>query len=82
MAEETKDSGNATPYAMLFAIVFALVFGFILILGMNFCIQDIDALNNSDDQAYTALWRSVVGDKVTIFFLFITLVAIECRLTS
>ena len=80
MAEETKASHHSTPYAMLFAVIFALIFGIVLILGMNFCIQDIDALNSSDDQAYTALWRSVVGDKITILFLVITLVAIECRL--
>lgn len=85
VAEETTHSHNSTPWAMILAVVNALVLGFVLIVGMNFCIQDISSLVVSTDddgsgpnQAYTILWQQTVGDTGAIAFLFITLVAIEC----
>lgn len=84
VAEETADSHNSTPIAMLGSVINAFVLGVILILGMNFCIQDVDSLLTDDDgngggtQAYTVLWLQIVGRTGTIIFLVITLVAIEC----
>lgn len=91
VAEETHNSHSAAPWAMLGSCINALVLGVILILGMNFCIQDISALSaaggdDADDtytqgaqDAYSALWLNIVGTGPTVFFLVITLVAIECR---
>lgn len=81
VAEETKDSHNSTPKAMLGSVLNALILGIILILGMNFCIQDISSLTDSSSggEAYTKLWQQIVGTNATIFFLVITIVAIECR---
>lgn len=85
IAEETLVSHVSTPYAMVFAVVHAFFLGLVLIVGMNFCIQDISSLLPSltDDfalqghEAYTILWQQTVGDNVTILFLFIVLIAIE-----
>lgn len=81
VAEETTDSHLSSPYAMIGAVLNAFVLGFVLILGMNFCIQDFDYIVNytGSSEAYTIIWQSVVGTKATIFFLLITLIAIECR---
>jgi amino acid transporter len=81
VAEETTNSHLSSPYAMIGAVLNAFVLGFVLILGMNFCIQDFDYIKNysGSSEAYTIIWQSVVGTKATIFFLLITLVAIECR---
>lgn len=85
VAEETHDSHNSTPRAMLLACVNALVLGVLLIVGMNYSIQgSIESLLPSDDdgsqihQAYTIIWERAVGPDATILFLVITLVAIEC----
>ena len=81
VAEETKNSHNSTPKAMLGSVLNAFILGIILILGMNFCIQDISSLTDSNNggEAYTKLWQQTVGINATIFFLVITIVAIECR---
>lgn len=65
---------------MLLSVVNCYVLGIILILGMNFAIQDLDALINAsaDQQAYTLLWQSTVGNNATMLFLAIVFVAIEC----
>lgn len=80
VAEETTDSHHSTPIGMLLSVVNCYVLGIILILGMNFAIQDLDALINAsaDQQAYTLLWQSIVGNSATLFFLVIVFVAIEC----
>ena len=85
VAEETTDSHQSTPRAMMWSIYNAIVLGLILIIGMNFCIQDIGSLVGAGDddgsgtnQAYTILWQQTVGTHGAIGFLFITLVAIEC----
>eukprot|EP01038_Epipyxis_sp_PR26KG_P005708 gene5708-7878_t len=80
VAEETTNSHQSTPLAMMFSIVNCFVLGLILIIGMNSCIQDLGYLtqNNSDQQAYTLLWQQVVGNDATIFFLVIVFVGIEC----
>ena len=59
----------------------AFFLGIILILGMNFCIQDYSSLFDDSGQsaAYTKLWIQTVGSVGTAIFLTITLVAIECR---
>ena len=81
VSEETHDSHNATPRAMLLAVLNALVMGVLLIVGMNFSIPG-GLLTDTDDgsgfgAAYTQIWLSSVGTKPTILFLTITLVAIE-----
>ena len=85
VAEETTHSYNAAPFGMIGAVINALILGLLLIIGMNFCIQDISLLTGVTDddgsgagQAYTILWEQTVGKNATIFFLLITLVAIEC----
>jgi amino acid transporter len=86
VAEETTESHQSTPKAMLWAVYNCFILGIILIVGMNFSIQGsvADFLNQVQDddtgvnQAYTILFRSTVGDNGAIVFLFITLVAIEC----
>ena len=52
---------------------------------MNYCITDYDSIlpNINDDlaaeghEAYTLLWIQTVGKEVAVFFLFVTLIAIE-----
>ena len=85
VAEETHDSHESTPRSMLLACVNALVLGVILIVGMNFSVQGnlSNVLSSDDDgmqvkQAYTLIWEQSVGPQVTVLFLCITLVAIEC----
>lgn len=82
VAEETTNSHDSTPKAMLGAVILAIFLGLVLIVGMNFCIQDIDEVTSIGEAgaagAYTTIWLQSVGRKVTVFFLFITLVAIEC----
>mgnify|MGYP003385608622 CR=1 FL=1 len=86
VAEETTNSHNSTPRAMLWAVLNAYILGIILIVGMNVCIQgDVGSFLSSvedDDtgtnQAYTLLWKSTVGTNGTVVFMIITLVAIEC----
>ena len=87
-AEEVNTSHQSTPRAMIFSVINAIVLGTIFIICMNFCILDLPSLiqatsSNDDDgagtqQAYTLLWLQTVGFNPTIFFLFITLVAIQC----
>ena len=93
MGEETVNSHEATPRAMLFSIYNAFVLGLILIIGMNFCIQGSLSCSTDDgcvlkgvfdddgsqaNQAYTIIWQQTVGTQATVFFLVITLIAIEC----
>jgi len=71
---------------MMFSVGSAYILGLVLIIGMNFCISDLDALVSSTDdgggnqghEAYTVLWQGTVGNKVAVFFLCIVLVAVEC----
>jgi amino acid transporter len=44
VSEETSESHTATPYAMLYSVYNAIVLGLLLIVGMNFCIQDLDEI--------------------------------------
>jgi amino acid transporter len=86
VAEETTDSHQSTPKAMLWAVYNCFFLGIILIAGMNFSIQGsvetfLNEVQDDDtgvNQAYTILFRQTVGDSGAIAFLFITLVAIEC----
>jgi len=80
VAEETRSSTSIAPKAMLFSVVNCLILGLFFIIGMNFCIQDLEYLYSPDNpaSAYTSLWQQTVGKKVTIFFQFITFVGIEC----
>lgn len=85
VAEETVNSHQSTPRAMIFAVLNAFVFGLVLIIGMNVCITDQTSLFPSvnDDgsgahQAYTLLWQQTVGTQGAVAFLVITIVAIEC----
>lgn len=88
VAEETKSAHNSAPSAMTYSVLNALLLGLLLIIGMNFSIQgDISSIASSIDdptnplqglQVYTIVWLQAVGPKPTIFFLAITLVAIEC----
>jgi amino acid transporter len=81
VAEETTNSHNSTPIGMLLSIVTCYLLGIVLILGMNYCIQDLDELldaSGTNQQAYTLLWQSTVGDQATMFFLLIVFVAVEC----
>jgi len=85
VAEETTSAHHASPWAMLLSVVNCLILGTVLIIGMNFCIQDINELigNTTDDtyagqEAYTILWQQTVGKSATIFFLIIVFVAVEC----
>lgn len=80
VAEETTQSHYSTPFGMMLSVVNCYFLGILLIIGLNFSIQDIDTLinANTNQQAYTLLWQETVGDKATMFFLFIVFVAIEC----
>lgn len=80
VAEETTNSHNSTPLAMMGSILNALILGLVLIIGMNACIQDLDSLVNSTngEDSYTILWKQTVGKGGAVFFLIIVLVAIEC----
>eukprot|EP00668_Euglena_longa_P002926 GGOE01003421.1.p1 GENE.GGOE01003421.1~~GGOE01003421.1.p1 ORF type:complete len:593 (-),score=64.47 GGOE01003421.1:463-2208(-) len=80
VAEETVNSHNSTPLAMIGAVLNCLILGVIFILGMNFAIQDIDDLTNPDNVngAATTLWVSLMGVPLTVFCNIITFVAIEC----
>ena len=83
MAEETHNSHDSTPTAMLYAVFNAIFLGILLIVGMNFSVQgNIHSVLSSDDdglqvkQAYTIIWEESVGERGSIFFLVLTLVAI------
>jgi amino acid transporter len=81
VAEETTNSHNSTPIAMLGSVLNCLFLGLFLIIGMNYCIQDISKLTtglSGNQQAYTVLWQETVGNRATIFFLAIVFVGIEC----
>eukprot|EP01038_Epipyxis_sp_PR26KG_P007533 gene7533-10266_t len=80
VAEETTHSHQSTPRAMMFSLANCLILGLLMIIGMNSCISDIDSLidPNNTQQAYSILWQQVVGKDVTVFFLIIVLVGIEC----
>ena len=88
VAEETTDAHASTPWGMILACINCFILGIILILGLNFSIQDFEALLNTDDTAtddgnaalpaYTILWQGLVGKPLTMFFLFINFVAFEC----
>lgn len=80
VAEETTTSHVSTPTAMLLAVVNCYILGILLILSLNFSIQDLSTLVNADadQQAYTLLWTETVGKQATTFFLFICFIAIEC----
>ena len=86
VAEETTQSHTSTPRAMLLAVANALLLGALLIIGMLFCVPaaGVASVLSADDDgvglqaAYTMVWLAAVGKQPTIFFLVITLVAIEC----
>jgi amino acid transporter len=80
VAEETTNSHYSTPFGMILSVANCYILGIILILGLNYSIQDFDTLINAneDQQAYTLLWQELVGNNATQFFLFIVFVAIEC----
>lgn len=65
IAEETTNSHNSSPYGMIFAVVNALILGVVLILGLNFCIQNIDSDDMND---ITSFWQLIVGNDLTVFF--------------
>jgi amino acid transporter len=44
LAEETTESHTSTPYAMLYSVYNALFLGLVLIIGMNFAIQDLHSI--------------------------------------
>lgn len=44
VAEETDDSHHSTPVAMIGSVINCIFLGILLIVGMNYCIQDIDSL--------------------------------------
>jgi amino acid transporter len=79
-SEETTNSHESTPWAMLMSVVNCIVLGLVLIIGMNACITDISYLTdrNNDVGAATLLWQDTVGDRLTLFFQVITFVGIEC----
>eukprot|EP00667_Euglena_gracilis_P002901 EG_transcript_2908 len=80
VAEETSNSHNSSPLGMIGAVVNCLILGVILIIGMNFAIQDIDSLvdpNNAVGAAST-LWVSLMGVPLAVFCNVITFVAVEC----
>jgi len=81
VAEETHVSHISTPRAMFLAVCNALVLGLVLIVGINFCITDYDALTGDatpSHASYVILWEQTVGPKVAVFFLVILFVGIEC----
>jgi len=61
-------------------VINCLVLGLVLIIGMNFAIQDIDDLTNTDNPngAATILWLQLLGVPLTVFLNVIIFVAIEC----
>lgn len=87
VAEETRVAHKAAPWGMLLCVINCLVLGVAFIIGLNFCIQDVDSLiskSGTDDgsgnalPAYTLLWQQTVGNNATIFFLGIVFIAVEC----
>ena len=44
VAEETSNSHNCAPLAMIGSIANCMILGILLIVGLNYCIQDIDSL--------------------------------------
>eukprot|EP00667_Euglena_gracilis_P005334 EG_transcript_5372 len=80
VAEETCNSHNSTPLAMIGAVVNCLVLGLILIIGMNFAIQDVSALTDGNNAvgAASTLWVALMGVPLAVFCNVITFVAIEC----
>eukprot|EP00667_Euglena_gracilis_P005024 EG_transcript_5049 len=80
VAEETHNSHNSTPLAMIGSVINCLVLGVIFILGLNFAIQDMDDLTNSDNAvgAASTLWVSLMGVPLAVLCNVITFVAIEC----
>jgi amino acid transporter len=88
VAEETVNSHESTPNAMLYSVYNAYILGIILIVTMNFCIpghSGVSSVVSDDDdgetglkQAYTNIWEGTVGTNTTVFFLIVVLVAIEC----
>jgi len=80
VAEETRQSHNSSPWAMIGSVVNCLILGLILIIGMNFAIQNIDDLTDADNPngAATTLWLQLLGVPLTVFLNVIIFVAIEC----
>mmetsp|Transcript_18068 Transcript_18068/g.16363 ORF Transcript_18068/g.16363 Transcript_18068/m.16363 type:complete len:561 (-) Transcript_18068:150-1832(-) len=84
VAEETHQAHTNAPLGMIGSVINAIILGLILIIGMNFCIQDLNSIIGQDDdgsglqESYVLLWRQLVGKDITVLFLVITLVAIEC----
>lgn len=80
VSEETVVAHSNVPKGMILAVLNCLILGIIIIIGFNTCIQDYDELvdPNNPQEAYTTLWLSTVGKSLTIFFLIIVLVGIEC----
>jgi hypothetical protein len=73
-------------YSYIYIYILYIIFyiysflGIFLIIGMNYCITDIDSLVDPENPygAATELWLQTVGPKLTVFFQIVTLVAIEC----
>jgi amino acid transporter len=80
VAEETQQSHNSSPWAMVGAVINCLVLGLVLIIGMNFAIQNIDDLTNANNPngAATTLWLQLLGVPLTVLLNIILFVAIEC----
>lgn len=91
IAEEVREAHRVVPLAMIGGSINALVLGFLLIIGMNACIQDfnglLDSLANAGPgqltQAYAILWQETVGDGPTILFLLmVALSLLACTCSS
>jgi len=83
ISEEALDSSNETPSAMIMSVASAAVLGAFLIIGLNFSIQDIDAITSADSGvAFSVLVQQNMAPAWSAVFSSILFVAMQCAATA
>ncbi|KAK9800250.1 hypothetical protein WJX73_006386 [Symbiochloris irregularis] len=70
ITEETKGADVLTPLAIIYSIAASAILGYVLLLGLLFCVQDKDpwALLNPDNQAHGFVAGQLVWDMFAARF--------------
>lgn len=66
MAEETKNAGRVVPLAMFGSVVLSAITGFLFLVAMLFCVDNIDAAiasGSSSTGALVSVFDASVGDQ-------------------
>lgn len=80
VAEESVNSHDNAPRAIVSAVVAAILLGSVLILGLNASIQDVAALVETDDAAnvFNILVLQTVGAAGAVAFHCVLFLAMQC----